>query len=126
MQEEDCTSTETIKSPWFVYCLGTVEKPEKTYVGATIDVDRRLKQHNTGTRAGGARATSQRPGEWYRVCYVEGFQTQKQALSFEWHWKHFSRKETADPLTRRQRGLDKCLAWASHTFPELVLKIVYE
>jgi hypothetical protein len=34
------------------------------------------------------------------------------ALSFEWHWKHFSKKLKGDPLTRRQEALDLCLDWA--------------
>ena len=31
----------------FVYCLATVEEPILTYVGATVDLERRLSQHNT-------------------------------------------------------------------------------
>lgn len=105
---------------WYVYLLATVDIPIQTYVGATIDPDRRLGQHNKGTQAGGAKATSRRPGEWYRVCYVKGFETKHQALSFEWHWKHFSRKQNGPPLTRRQIGLDCNLKWAKEqNFPAL-------
>ena len=68
---------------WFVYLLATVEAPSKTYVGATTDVDRRLKQHN-GLMSGGARATGTVPGGWYRVCYVKGFPDKREALRFEW------------------------------------------
>lgn len=32
----------TESKPWFVYMLATCEDPVRTYVGATIDVDRRL------------------------------------------------------------------------------------
>jgi predicted GIY-YIG superfamily endonuclease len=95
-----------------VYCLATVEEPTLTYIGATIDKDRRLKQHN-GILVGGARATSRRPGGWYRVCHVRGFPSFNTALSFEWHWKHFSKG--GDPLTRRKNGLDKTMAWAKQT-----------
>ncbi len=107
-------------SDWYVYLLATLEEPIQTYVGATIDPDRRLEQHNKGTQAGGAKATSRRPGEWYRVCYVKGFATQRQALSFEWHWKHFSRKLSGSPLDRRDKGLQKCIEWAKEKqFPSL-------
>lgn len=95
---------------WFVYCLATVEEPINTYIGATVDVDRRLSQHN-GEKSGGAKCTSKRPECWYRVCYVQGFLDNHQALSFEWHWKYYSKKVKADPLTRRQKGLDSCLVW---------------
>ncbi len=95
---------------WFVYCLATVDEPVNTYIGATVDVDRRLAQHN-GERSGGARCTGRRPDSWYRVCYVRGFLDNHEALSFEWHWKRFSSKVRGDPLTRRQGGLDHCLKW---------------
>jgi structure-specific endonuclease subunit SLX1 len=99
---------------WAVYCIATVEKPTKTYIGATVDLDRRLAQHN-GLLKGGAKATSGRPSEWYRICAVQGFKDNHEALSFEWHWKHFTRKslEITDPLKRRQAALDKCLEWGS-------------
>jgi structure-specific endonuclease subunit SLX1 len=110
---------------FYVYCLATVDTPIQTYIGAATDVDRRLGQHNTGQKAGGAKRTSTRPGNWYRVCFVEGFDTWNNALSFEWHWKHFSKKFNTDPLTRRQKGLDKCIAWA-FTEKGLTLNVRYE
>ena len=113
-------------TPWFVYCLATCEEPVQTYIGATIDVNRRLDQHNTGCKAGGAKATSRRPSGWMRICYVEGFQDNHQALSFEWHWKRFSQKQNGDPLTRRQKGLDICMEWSLTKWPSLLLKVVYE
>jgi predicted GIY-YIG superfamily endonuclease len=103
-----------------VYCLATVDTPTLTYIGATVDGDRRLRQHN-GELVGGAKATHKRPLGWYRVCYVRGFSTWNAALSFEWHWKRFS-KIKGDPLTRRQTGLDKTLAWAMNAD----LEVVYE
>lgn len=109
-------------SSWVVYCLSTVEEPICTYIGATIDKDRRIDQHNKGRKAGGAKITSKRPFEWYRVCYVKGFLDKHSALSFEWHWKHFSRKHTGTPLTKRQKGLDSCLEWSSNKN----LEVIYE
>ena len=108
----------------FVYCLSTIDEPFQTYIGATMNIDKRLQQHN-GILSGGARATSRRPGQWHRICYVKGFTHWKLALSFEWHWKHFSRKLQGSPLDRRQRGLDATLIWAAAKgFPRL--EVVYE
>ena len=115
MSEED-SMTESVepisvrKNP-VVYCLSTVSEPIQTYIGATLNPDRRLRQHN-GLLVGGAKATGRRPGDWYRVCRVTNFPSFRMALSFEWHWKHFSKKLKGDPLTRRQEALDLCLDWA--------------
>lgn len=54
----------------------------KTYVGYTIDVNRRLRQHN-GEITGGAKRTKKgRP--WDMVCYIEGFPDHRTALQCEW------------------------------------------
>ena len=108
---------------WAVYCLATVEAPELTYIGATVDLDRRLAQHN-GQLGGGAKATHVRAGGWYRVCHVRGFADNHGALSFEWHWKRFSRKATGGPLERRRKGLDACMEWWAVRKAE-ELEIVY-
>ena len=107
---------------WIVYCLSTVEPPICTYIGATVDKDRRLRQHN-GQLQGGAKATSRRPGEWYRVCHVSGFPDSHTALSFEWHWKYFSRKQKGSPpLEKRERALKQTLEWASDKWPSIALE----
>ena len=77
----------------FVYML-EAEPSGATYVGATVNVDHRLRQHN-GELSGGAQATTMRVkrGEvWRRVCYVSGFPDWIAALQFEWRWKQISRK----------------------------------
>lgn len=116
--------TSRMTAECFVYCLSTIDEPYQTYIGATMNIDKRLKQHN-GILRGGARATSKRPGQWHRICYVKGFDHWTLALSFEWHWKHYSRKLQGPPLERRQKGLDTTLAWAAAKgFPRL--EVVYE
>jgi structure-specific endonuclease subunit SLX1 len=100
-------------NPWFVYLLATEEG--QTYVGATVDPDRRLRQHN-GLIGGGARATAARVGQgltWKRMCYVSGFPDNHAALQFEWRWKSLSRKKelkSLDPVSRRMEALQQLLA----------------
>jgi len=106
-----------------VYCLATVEEPTLTYIGATLDTVKRLRQHN-GILVGGAKATSRRPDNWYKVCHVRGFPSWRAALSFEWHWKRFSVKMKGTPLQRREAGLIKCLAWAEQTLMG-TLEVIY-
>jgi len=92
---------------YYVYLLESTDK--RTYVGATVDLDHRLRQHN-GEISGGAVATSSRVAAgaaWERVCHIRGFPDWKTALSFEWAFKFHSRKFPARwyPLKRRMRGL---------------------
>ena len=76
----------------FVYLL--VSTDNSTYVGATVDLNRRLRQHNKEI-TGGAHATGIKvsKGEsWTRACHVAGFPNWQAALQFEWRWKHLTRK----------------------------------
>lgn len=98
-------------SSFFVYLLESTNK--STYVGATIDIDRRLRQHNKEI-SGGAVATGMKvaKGEtWRRHCYVSGFPTWQAALQFEWRWKQLSRKlpQAMNPLERRMNALTSLL-----------------
>ena len=64
-----------------------------TYIGATVNLERRIRQHNKEIK-GGAVATSNKVlnGEvWSYVCYVENFPNYNEALKFEWRWKQISR-----------------------------------
>ena len=103
--------------PCYVYCIQSTAG--FTYVGATVDLDRRLRQHN-GTLAGGARATKMRvdKGEsWSRVCYVKNFPSWTAALQFEWRWKQLARRESRrlSSMEKRRVALDKLLAMERST-----------
>jgi structure-specific endonuclease subunit SLX1 len=86
-----------------------------TYVGATIDLNRRLRQHN-GIIKGGAKRTTGivSSGEsWKRYCYVSGFPDWKAALQFEWRWKQISRKiysKKSSPIEKRIQALNQLLS----------------
>ena len=110
VEDQTDTSPKTNK-PCFVYLLEATNK--STYVGATVDLDKRLRQHNKEIK-GGAVATSKKvvKGEqWTRVCHVAGFPTWVAALQFEWRWKQLSRKLPAKmlPLDRRMQALTQLL-----------------
>lgn len=102
--------------PSYVYLL--VATGGATYVGATVDLDHRLRQHNKEIK-GGAAATSAKvaAGEkWTRACHVAGFPDWRAALQFEWRWKQISRQmlkgESArlKPLERRAAALKRLLS----------------
>lgn len=75
----------TTLKPYFVYILISTTK-NRTYVGCTCDINRRLRQHN-GEIKGGAKYTRYgRP--WKMICYVKGFPDKKTAYQFEWRMHH--------------------------------------
>jgi structure-specific endonuclease subunit SLX1 len=95
---------------YYVYLLECSDGA--TYVGATIDLERRLRQHNKEIK-GGAHATSIKVNQgkiWRRVCYVSGFPTWQCALQFEWRWKQLSRRIHLPPLEKRKKALEQLLA----------------
>ena len=96
----------------YVYLL--LSSDNATYVGATVDLERRLRQHNKEIK-GGAHATGSKvdKGEyWVRACHVSGFPDWSSALQFEWRWKQLSRKlpQKMYPLERRMNALKELLA----------------
>lgn len=99
-------------SKFYVYLLECSDR--STYIGATVDLDHRLRQHNKEIK-GGAVATSRKVSQgkvWKRVCHVEGFPTWQTALQFEWAWKFQSRKLSQQllPLERRKKALETLLS----------------
>lgn len=102
-----------MSAPWSCYFLRTAEDPIQTYIGATTDIHRRLRQHN-GELSGGARRTTaisthRGPHAWLRVCHVRGFIDNHQCLRFEWWWKARSRKLNLPPIERRTQALQDLL-----------------
>jgi structure-specific endonuclease subunit SLX1 len=111
--EEKVGEKEEKKDNYYVYLLEATGG--STYVGATVDLDHRLRQHNCEIK-GGAVATSikvKRGETWRRVCHVAGFPSWQAALQFEWRWKQLSRKmigSVKNPLERRGVALENLLA----------------
>ena len=86
----------------FVYILGcTTPRGPISYVGWTLDIERRLAQHNGGT---GARTTR---GRVWSLLHSESFETREDAMSREWHLKRDRkfRKDLLVGFARSDRGL---------------------
>jgi putative endonuclease len=67
---------------FFAYVLGSRRKNDRrTYVGWTVDLKKRLAQHNAGT---GAKSTR---GRTWTLLYSERCKTKNEAMSREWHIK---------------------------------------
>ena len=61
-----------------VYIL---QNGKSLYVGATIDLSHRIRQHN-GELSGGAHRTSSKGPGWVCLLYVQGFQSRTESLQF--------------------------------------------
>ena len=73
-------------SRYCCYVLRSVPRANRTYVGITIDMGRRVRQHN-GELSGGARAT--RTARPWRVAFrIDGFADDTEARRFEWSMHH--------------------------------------
>jgi structure-specific endonuclease subunit SLX1 len=101
----------------YVYLL--VSTNGNTYVGATVDLNRRLRQHNKELK-GGAYATGIKVAQgetWTRAAHVSGFPDWQSALQFEWRWKQLSRKLPLkmSPLERRIQALKELLSFERST-----------
>ena len=101
--------------PFYVYFIESTNG--STYIGATVNLDKRIRQHNKEIK-GGATATSIKveAGQiWTYVCYVENFPSWNEALKFEWRWKQISRqiqksKPVQKPIERRMEALKTLLS----------------
>ena len=96
---------------FFVYILLSTDNC--TYVGATVDLERRLRQHNKEIKGGAisTRAKVSNGQIWVRVAHVENFPDWQAALQFEWRWKQLSRRISlsVNPLHRRMIALKQLL-----------------
>jgi len=121
---------------FYVYVLECTDR--STYVGATVDLDHRLRQHNCEIK-GGAYATHTKVAQgnaWERVCHIRGFPEWRTALQFEWALKFHSRKlpKRMLPIERRLRALKKLMSLEKATstsilyvnYPEGGPEIIWE
>ena len=91
---------------WSLYLLENTEN-KYTYLGVTVNINRRIIQHN-GELVGGAKYTSSNKGkgEWILKTIVNDL-TKSEALSFERIIKNKRRKgKGKTPLDRRNYLID--------------------
>ena len=77
-----------IKCKYYVYLLKSTVS-NRTYIGYTVNIKRRLRQHN-GKLSGGAKRT-RRGRPWKLVLFVSGFEFERTAMQYEFCIQHTKR-----------------------------------
>jgi len=95
----ECPKSDEVQKG-YCYLLISIPQPQKTYIGQTMNLQRRLHQHNSGWSHHWTDDISYRP--WVYFAYVIGFQKRSQRLYFEHSWQHLVENsfphQTATPM----------------------------
>lgn len=98
-----CTASKVSYTVYFLKSCTT----NRTYVGYTNNIYRRILEHNGYGNEGAKRTKAGRP--WKVVCILSGFPTSRAALQFEyaWHQIRAPRKRTKNGPDGKRRYI-KC------------------
>jgi predicted GIY-YIG superfamily endonuclease len=87
---------------WFNYLINNDKN--KTYIGSTNNINRRIRQHN-GEIKGGAKYT--RGCKWYYYCIIYTININKNIyLSREWYLKYIKRKNKYYGITSKKKIIE--------------------
>jgi hypothetical protein len=99
IQTTECPKVDEVQKG-YCYLIISIPRPQTTYIGETMNLQKRLYQHNSGWSTRWTDDISYRP--WIYFAYVVGFLTTSQRKRFESLWQHLVEisypNQTASPL----------------------------
>jgi predicted GIY-YIG superfamily endonuclease len=87
-----------------VYVLFDINS-NKTYVGSTNDLKRRIRQHNNEIKGGAKYTTNSNNSKWKYLYYISGFPDHQNALQAEWKLKNLQKKQVKKGVEGRLKSL---------------------
>ena len=100
-----------------VYVLFDINS-NKTYVGSTNDLKRRIRQHNNEIKGGAKYTTNSNNSKWKYLYYISGFPDHQNALQAEWKLKNLQKKQVKKGVEGRLKSLiefSKLDFWTSNS-----------
>lgn len=98
---------------FYVYWIQSKSR-NMTYIGATVDPTRRLREHNS-QKKGGSRRTFKK-GPWSYYCIISGFRTWKESLQYEFMLKlHMKRCRSIATKVGALNRLNAKERWSSNS-----------
>lgn len=113
-----------MENKWIVYLLKS-SVSDRTYIGATNNFNRRLKQHNGKIKGGAKYTQSNRP--WNVVLTISGLPNKISALCLEWRIKRNAKMKTVSGLKKRIYNIYKVLnmeRFTSKCDPTSTIKLI--
>ena len=87
------------------YYVYLIQSGNRAYIGASVDLKRRLRQHNSEIVGGSCRTCGK--GPWRYIVAIEGFRTWHEALCFEWRFQYDTKR--CRSIQARQSALESLL-----------------
>lgn len=118
VDDDDDEKGEKVGGGYWVYVLESCASAHYSYVGFTVNRERRLRQHNGELACGGAKYTKlHRP--WRMVMSISvdeksddcGWWTKSAALQLEWRCKHVSKGRSGQKRRRARMGNLQMRRW---------------
>jgi predicted GIY-YIG superfamily endonuclease len=82
-----------------------IQGGNRAYIRASVDLKRRLRQHNSEIVGGSCRTCGR--GPWRYIVAIEGFRTWHEALCFEWRFQYDTKR--CRSIQARQSALESLL-----------------